>query len=215
MESIKMVVTEALTERKLLRKRIQKATNSGYFFGIVIGDSKVPHNKMFKTPEEESSKIQSSFDAVRSLQNKYFALVSALVKSNATTEITVGGKTMTVAAAIEYKESLSMERALLVEMARQLGDRSTTIRTLENKANADVQEKLKVMYSVADASNVSADDFDNVHKPHMAQFKPELHDPAKGVAWIDEKSDKLDEFEAAIENALNVKNATTEIEFEY
>lgn len=108
-----------------------------------------------------------------------------------------------------------MERALIVEMARQLGDRSSTVRTLENKANADIQEKLKVMYSVADAAKVSEEDFNNVHNPHMTQFKPALHDPSKMVAWIDEQSDKLDEFEAAIENALNVKNATTEIEFEY
>lgn len=212
---VKMVVTEALTERKLLRKRIEKATTSGYFFGVVIGDKKTPHNKVFANQETESAKIQSTFDTVRSLQNKYYALVAALVNSNANTTLVIGSKEMTVAAAIEYKESIVMEKALIKEMTRQLTDTSATVRTLDNRANADIQEKLKVMHSTADASKVSEDDFNNVHNPHMAQFKPLLHDPLQLVEWIDTKSTELDEFEAAVENALNVKNATTEITFSY
>lgn len=212
---VKMVITEALSERKLLRKRISKAITAGRYFGVVIGKDAKPHNPAFKTAKEEAEHIQSTFDQVTSLQRKYYALVGAVAVSNANTEIEVAGQKMTVASAIEYKKSIDMERNLVNELTRQLADSSSTIRTLNTRAQSEIQDKLKALHGTAESAKISEDDFNAIHDPHMNRYGPELHDPMKLVEWVTEKSNRLDEFQTAIENALNVKNAVTEITFEY
>lgn len=107
-----MSITQALARLKLLRKRIENTIEDGEF--IKMKTKKVPFDI-----EEFTRHAKASHQSFKDLLTFYNKIKSAIVISNATTNVSIGGKSYTVAEAVERKRSIEFEKDLLERMKLQ------------------------------------------------------------------------------------------------
>lgn len=210
-----MTVTAALVERKTLKKRINREIKDGKYFGITIGVEKRPHDRSQPTEAAQASTIQSSVDKVYALITRYRSLVGALVVSNATTEITINGKAIKVAEAIEYKQSIAFDLLLASTIKEALVAHTMTVSSFQSRMDMDINTKINALYSGESVPEVNSEQFNQIAAPHRAQHEPLLHDPSGLVKSVPDLVSNIENFSDAVETALNVSNATTNITFEY
>lgn len=98
-----ITITEALNELKLYDARIRKAISNTKLAGAA---KKSSARIGAITKNEFNEHAKASYQSVTDLIANRNTLKSAIVKSNAVTEITVNGKVMTVAEAIERKNAI-------------------------------------------------------------------------------------------------------------
>ena len=127
MTTEKMTIHEALSELKVIGKRIDKEIN-----GVVFVTANKHSNTKIggKTIEEFSDNIKSKYQKITDLIKRRTAIKKAVVKSNAVTDVTIGGETMTVAEAIEYKDvGIDFTENLLEKISTQ---RNLAMASLKN-----------------------------------------------------------------------------------
>ena len=115
-EMRKLSIHRALTELKMLTLRIEAATNE---VSAVVANRKSNRKINGVDITEYEKQMQASYDKVVGLisyRNKIKALV---VQSNANTKVMVGKEEMTVAEAIERKQSIQYEKNLLEVIQHQ------------------------------------------------------------------------------------------------
>ena len=117
----KITITEGLVELKLLDSRIRKATVKDWAIGVYSKDVTQENKKKF----EEVTK--ANYQSIKDLINERAKIKSAIVKSNAKTQVKVGEKKMTVAEAIERKSSIDYEKDLLSEWKTSLAQATNTV----------------------------------------------------------------------------------------
>lgn len=121
-------ITRGLKELKLLDDRIRKAIVQP-FIGVRKGTSdesaEVVGISGVKVKDYEKT-LAANFDKAEGLFKYRAELKGLIIKSNAATIVTLGGKDMTVAEAIEYKSHIELRRiylAQLITQSRQAQDR--------------------------------------------------------------------------------------------
>lgn len=213
MQTKKISVTRALAELKRLDKEFSTLIDNSPYIAIQVGegDQAVGPNNI---PVAECVKaIQSAWDQINQIQKTRSSLKAAIVKSNATVVVTVAGKQMTVAEAIELKSTISAQRTMLSNMKRSY----SMAQTAQNEHNKKVEEKidnlLKSVYS-ADRSKVDSSNYDAVAKPQWAKAKASLIDPLKLADQIKAKEAYIEELVTEVDYTLSEVNARTDIEYE-
>lgn len=209
---IQMTVTQALRERKVLNSRIERAIREGVYLGVVEGESKRPVNKAYRTVEDLTVQINASTDRVTSLMKRYNDIVAALILSNATTTVTVAGDDMTVAAAIERRNSFAMTMNFIAQLTQQqntaVNDLTTRQRTLDANINQRVANNKTESMDAAQISELTA----NSKAVLEREFLPQIHDPRGNGAGLQSIREKAELFLDELETQLNIVNATTMIE---
>ena len=207
-------VTRALVELKRLDERISKAISGGRFISRTIGrdsNKKVVGSNDSVTAVEQA--IQGSFDKVNSLVMNREKMKSAIVMSNANTKVTILGKVISVAEAIELKSTVGFRTLYLNTMRAQL----TSERNFVDKAaillDAEIETSLNTLYG-ADSKKIDAETLKSVSDVKKSQKEQALLDAGK-------IEDKIAAVEAAILNltseldfVLSESNAKTVIEVE-
>lgn len=215
--TFEMTVTQALVELKTLNDRIEKAI-AGATFIIAICPSTEPRSK-----DDYEKDITASFQKVNDLIIRRDAIKAALITSNATTNVVVGGQEMTVAVAIDRKQHANeMRKLLLKEMSRQTKNAVNNYRTMKANVESNARTMLKnmgvsqsgiisVMDGSADTNNASM----TAYKAYIESNPIELIDPLDMTAKMEALEKELADFDAEVDVALSVKNATTVIKGEY
>ena len=210
MNTEKMTVTQALVELKTLDKRIVKIIEESGFISIYQ-----PNISQFKVYDRETE-IKASFAKVKDLMARRDALKAALVKSNAVTNVQVGGKTYTVAEAIDAKQhAMTFRMRLLSRMADQLKastDNFNRISFNVEKAAADIATKVA---GGSSSEQAGSEIYKSTYEGYISANKPSMVDPLNLTETITKMSDEADEFMTNVDTALSVVNATTIIEFSY
>jgi len=203
---IKLTLTVAggLVELKLLEKRIQKATN-GIFVLFQEGKNVL---KGYKDKNELVETIKSNNQSVVDLIKRRNVVKSAIVLSNATTKVSIGNETMTVAEAIERKTSVQFDKELLASYKNQLSQSIRRVDMINAEVNARADEMVKTFLSgdnskIAEASSLR----DNMIESQGA----DLVDPLNIKKLIEELEERIDNFEANVDLALSTSNAITEL----
>ena len=98
----KMTIHEALSELKILGSRIEREIAYANF---VITNKHSNDKINGQSIDEYKTNVSSIYQKIRDLIRRRTAIKKAVVKSNAITEVTIGDETMTVAEAIEYKNT--------------------------------------------------------------------------------------------------------------
>lgn len=132
---MEMTITRALSELKMLDKRINRTIDEAVLGGLVIGKH---IQNGFQNQEEVEKKAKADDQSIQALIKRRNAIKSAIVVSNATTTIEVAGVSMTVAEAIERKTSIDYDIRYLRKLKKvytELVDRSEQI-------NEDVKKRL-------------------------------------------------------------------------
>lgn len=200
-------VTRALSQLKTLDKRIDKSIRECQPSAIVVGN-KLPTG--FASDEELKRKLQSNLDTPRDLIKHRAKIKQAIVMSNATTKVTIGGQEMTVAEAIESKASIEKQKDLL-EMLQQYQSRAQhEYDRVHNTVSEKADKSAEVV--LGGESDKKGDDYQDFIKKYMATNGPRFL-KADNLATVIETLDKdITKFEGEVDYVLSESNATTMIE---
>ena len=133
----KISITEALNELKLYDSKIMKAITNAK----LVGAAKKSSDKVGVVKKDDfEERAKASYQSVTDLIANRNTLKSAIVKSNAVTEVTINGKTMTVAEAIERKNSIEYDEQLLNAMKTQYVAATSSVDKENKKVDTKVDE---------------------------------------------------------------------------
>lgn len=212
MTTEKMTIHKALSELKILDNRIAKALDIPLVFANKHSNGTVKG----LTVAAYSAEIKAAYKSATDLIARRSAIKRAVMISNATTKVAIGGEEYTVSEAIETKNhTIPVWRHLLQKMqidetnARTLADRNNGD-SLENRADSYV----KSLYENADMKNLS-EEVKRVRADFIASQTMEIVDPINITDEMKRLSDKIDAFTVDVDSALSVSNAMTKIEISY
>lgn len=197
-----MKVTEGLVELKLLTKRISTATSN--LSAITYKSA----GKIVSAEKDEAkfkALAEAGLQSVKALIERRSKIKEAIVQSNATTQVVIGGVTMTVASAIERKDNIEYEKTLLNHLINQYNNATKSVESLTQQVQREVDEQIKQMGAV------SPELVAETRTKLLEQRQVQLHDPLGLLTKIEELRKDIDEFEAGVDTALSISNATTEI----
>lgn len=208
-----MTVHKALCELKTLDARIKKAVESSvYIFANKHSNAKVSGLSV----SDYCAEIKSAYQSATDLIARRDAIKRAVVLSNATTKVTVGGNEYTIAEAIEMKNhGIPTQQTLLNKLkndsrrARREADENNGER-LEMRAD----EYIRSLYANADMKNLS-DEVKKMRADFLTSQVMEIVDPIKVADEIERLETLINTFTVEIDAALSVSNALTEISVEY
>lgn len=208
-----MTIHKALCELKTLDSRIKKAIEGSVFvFANKHANAKVSG----KSIGDYSTEVKAAYQSATDLIARRDAIKRAVILSNATTKVSVGGKEYTIAEAIEMKNhGIPTKQSLLNKLrvdsrrARKDADDNNG-EILELRAD----EYIKNLYANADMKNLS-DEVRKMRADFIAAQTMELVDPINIDAEMKRLEETISGFTVEIDAALSVSNALTEITVEY
>ena len=205
-------ITEALNELKLYDSKITKAiTNASFVGGAKKSSDKIGVVSKDTFNERAKATYQSSVDLVTNRNS----LKSAIVKSNAITEVQVANKVMTVAEAIERKNSIEYEETLLSEMKRQYANASDFVNKANKKVDNKVDELLATLIGKDSDKKINKEDQEAIEKPYRDKNEFELIDPIEIYDKIVKLEEEIDNFKSQVDTQLVISNAITKIAIDF
>lgn len=212
-----MTIHKALAELKTMDARIDRAMGEATYV-LAVKHSAEKINGV--TVADFKDKMKSGYQKVNDLMARRDAMKRAIVLSNATTKVKVGGEEMTVAEAIEEKNhGMEFKKTLLgtltyaYNLAQNEFNRNSG-EALEKKAETYV---LSVIQSQPKDSKmaVDSDAMKTLRQTYIDNNSYDMLDPINIAKVIEELDVEINEFETEVDAALSVSNALTVIEFEY
>ena len=132
----KLLVTQALNELKLLDNRIiNEIARSKFVTSAKTVESKITP---YLTKEEFVKKAKGGFDSVNALMERRSKIKNSVLTSNAVTNVEINGVTMTVAEALELKNSIVYKEELLEQLKLQYSSATTDM----TRKNVELEKKL-------------------------------------------------------------------------
>jgi hypothetical protein len=194
-----ITITRALVELKTLTARIEKAERQCVFISVKSQNDQAPKEKI----------TENHYQKLMDLISYRKKLKSAVVLSNARTQVQIEANRYTVAEAIERKESISYEKTLLAQMKLQL---TRATQEVENY-NVQVQKKLDKLLEVSFGSNQknNLEEMKTFSENFLRTNRYELVDPMRLAEKIDQLEDQIIKFESEVDLVLSESNATTKI----
>lgn len=209
---MKYSIHRGLGELKTLEKRINKEINSTRFIGFKKNSATKEYNTGLVS-EEFELQAKSKTDCVKDLINRKKKFKEAIVNSNAITKVIVGTEEMTVASAIERKESIQYEKSLLQQMVIQYNQAITTVQKQNDKVENAIDEKVSVMLGGENASK-NSDMVKTFGENYRKENGWDVINPLELKTKIDELDYYITTFENEVDVILSESNATTFIEIE-
>lgn len=207
-----MNVHEALTELKMLEKRIPAETRAvTWVLANKHSNTQINGVKLI----DVTDRVKSQYQKVRDLIRRRDAIKRAVVQSNAVTKITVAGETYTVAEAIDLKnhgmEFLGNLQEQMVDDYRR-AERNAQMENAGLEKRAD--EYMRTMIGNSDTKNMSAENRATRDAFIEAQTF-ELVDPIGVLKVAAELDEQIGVFMSKVDSALSTSNALTTITVEY
>ena len=208
-----MTVHEALSELKMLDKRIRASINRS----TLCVSNKHSNQKIGgKSIEDFRQEAKSSYESIRALIRRRSAIRNALSVSNAKTIVTIGGVDYSIAEAIEMKNTgVDNYRALLEHMSYQMTSACNDVirgngDTLQKKAD----DYVFALYGSKD-KGVDAETIAKAREAYIAANTIDLIDPIDIKREIDRLDVFIEQFKAEVDSKISISNALTSIEISY
>lgn len=201
----KISVTRALAQIKSLNDRIEKGISVPFVTNITGGK-----HATGKSIDEITKTLSASLQSVKDLIEQRKALKSAVVRSNATTKVTINGTELTVAEAIERKSSIALEQRLLHQLKGQLAQVTANV----ERSNVEMTKRLDqlLVTAVGKDRQASTAELDAISKPFKEQNEAKALDPNDLSKVIEQLQADIDGFLLEVDYALSEINATTQVE---
>lgn len=207
-----ITVTEGLNELKLYDSKIEKAINNLK----LIGAKKKSVDKVgVVNVEKFVADAKAAHQSIMDLIGNRNALKAAIVKSNAITYLEIGDQKMTVAEAIERKNSIQYEKELLLAMKAQYGSATVTVNKENAKVDNKVDELIQALVGRDTTKKLDKDEQAAVEVPYRAKHEWELVDPLNLFDLMTKLEADIDTFESQVDGKLSLCNATTFIELDF
>lgn len=219
----KMLVTEALNELKLLDKRIEKEISKASFAAAAKEDEEKVTPSV--TKEDFIKNAKASHQSIYDLINRKQKIKKEVLISNANTKISLKvlefnthniklcEKEVTVAEAIEMKNTISFYNMLLTKMICDLDKANAKV----NANNIELEKKtdnamLAIIGKENKNNNKQEEEFNNILKKLVTINKYSLINPLNLEDKIQELRNYIETFEAEIDAKLQISNCVTYIE---
>jgi hypothetical protein len=206
MTVVNMSVHRGLSELKLYANKIA-SLNSGTF---VVANKQSNKTIGGRSIEDVNNLIKGNFDSMAALIENRKRIKDAIVKSNAATNVTIAGKIMTVAEAIERKASIEFERNFLRILQNQFSQQNNIVDQqnlqLPTKLESFLQSTLGEKRDVATVKDLTKTFEDN--------NKYVLIDPNHIQDYIQKLEKNIDEFVSQVDYTVSESNATTFFDIE-
>lgn len=205
-----MNIHKALCELKILDGRINRAVDDCRYVGVTKIVSKRVGSQ---TVEAFSESVKDGYKSAMDLIKRRQAIKTAVVKSNATTTVVIGGNTYTIAEAIEMKNhGLDGEKRMLRYMVSRLAEAEALI----NRTRSDLESRADAFIRDQTGSKESkTEDLLKMRQDYIAMQDVELVDPLHIREIIKTLDEKINTFMSEVDSALQTSNANTEITIEY
>jgi len=201
MAVVNMSVHRGLSELKLYANKIA-SLNSGTF---VLANKQSNKTIGGKSIEDVNNLIKGNFDSMAALIENRKRIKDAIVKSNAATNVTIAGKIMTVAEAIERKASIEFERNFL----RILQDQFSQQNNLVEQQNLQLPTKLESFLQATLGEKRDVATVKDLTKTFEDNNKYVLIDPNHIQDYIQALDKSINEFASQVDYTLSESNATT------
>jgi hypothetical protein len=210
MSEVKRIsITEALNKLKLYDAKISKAINSHKY----VGAAKKSSNMLgVQTKEVFNNNAKAGYQSVTDLIKNRNKLKSLIVQSNAITEVTINDKVMTVAEAIERKNSIQYEIDLLNTLKLQYATATSTVNAENKKVDTQIDKLLETFVGKDTDKKATKEDQAAIIEPYREKNEFELVDPLNIYDEIQKLEAEIDGFNSSVNTALVLSNATTFIE---
>lgn len=213
MTTEKMTIVSALSELKVLNSRISEEIATATFCDV---NKHVMRTLKGKNLTDARAEMQGSYDKITALINRNNAIKKAVTKANAETYVKIGDEQMTIAEAIYMKQTgIQLMKKLLVTMTSQYTKAKATIEynngdTLTQNCEAYIVK----LFGAGDNKSVSAD-IEAAKAKYIEENTVDLIEGVDTAKAIEALKNKIDTFEANVDAAITVANATTIIEINY
>ena len=214
----KMIVTQALDERDLLKKKIRDAIAKCDFVAVQKpGDDVIAQDKQ-KVADYEAE-VKASFQSIRDMMDRYTRLDAAILLANATTKIEVAGKTMTRAAAINLRKMMKGQGLADTDFTDVMIRKMTTdldrarLKIARSQEVADRQREVMSNSLVSSDKKVLSEDNLKSITAYCDNLVLKLVDPIDIEKTIADMQEKWDSLTTNLESAIRISNATTYVEF--
>lgn len=200
-----MTIHRALSELKMLDKRIGSKINELDIFGIYQKGQKVFG---IYPPDEFTLEAKGNYQSVVDLIFRQRNIKSAIVLSNSVTKVTVAGKEMTVAEAITFKELVKHEEEFLRKLRYLFGIAKDKLAQVNKQVDDQLQKILEATLG-KDNVKVGADDYKAVAEPFLEKNRFHFLDPINAQEEIKKKEDFIEKFKSEVDAVLSESNAST------
>lgn len=213
MTTEKMNVHQALSELKMLDKRIQGAIREGNW----VVANKHSNTKISGVDIKDFVEdVKSRYQKVRDLIARREAIKRAVVNSNAVTKVVIAEKEYTVAEAIDMKNNgIDLLRLLMNKLQIDY----TNSKTNADRANGSELDRraddyIRTMIGNTDVKGLT-EEVKRMREDFIKAQTTELVDPVNVLKEIEDLNDQIDSFATNVDAALSVSNAITVIEISY
>lgn len=206
-----MTIHEALSELKMLDRRVQRKIDETKF---CIANRHRNTKINGQTIDEYKADTAASYQSVRDLIRRRGAIRNALSKSNAVTTITVGGREYTVAEAIEMKKTgLELLKYLEMSMSNDYKRASSNVTDGNESLRAEADRYVQQMYGAKDKAN--SDDIERARSVYIEANTVDFIDPIGTRKELDALSEEIETFSHEVDSRISVSNAVTTITVTY
>lgn len=200
-------IHRALAELKLLQKRIERAAGDA-FLGAVIGE-RVP--KGYGSIAELEGTVKGNLDSAKALIERRKKIKAAIIASNAVTQVMIAGREMTVAEAIDRRDTgIDFDKLLLHSMKTQLQKMNVQIARQEQELEQKAEQYITNMFDKKD--NYDQSEIDAARAKYIANAEPKLIDPSNLRKEIEELEKQIEDFELEVDFSLSESNTVTMIQ---
>lgn len=207
MTKTSMSIHRALAELKLLDKRIHAAV-AERFVAVTSGEKAPVHYPSIEVFEKEA---KASVDKVNDLIERRKVIKSAIIASNAVTLVRIAGVEMTVAEAIDRRDTgIEYDEQLLVNLRNQLMNADREKLRLEADLRERTQKHIEV--SFPKEGTHKPEEVAEAEEAFMKRHEVKLLDPADIRAMIKKLQDDIEQFKAEVDYSLSESNTQTLIE---
>ena len=193
-------VTQALSELKLVRKRIDNVVDGVEFTRLKKANDMLDVTKF-------SSKATAAHQSFTDLLARYNALKAAIVKSNANTQVTIAGIDYTIAEAVERKRTIEFERNLLMRFQHQFTRVKEEFEAHQLNEQARVDRLLTTELAKDAKTNVEV--IQQLTATFLAQNKATIVDPLNLADLIRTMTESIENFETKVDYILSESNGRT------
>lgn len=204
MNTNEISITRALSELKTLDARIQRLTESKW---VAMAINKKVSNSTDQ--QDFCATVKATKQQLADLMERRNKIKCAIVQSNAVTKVTIGSTEYTVAEAIERKNTVQQEEALVHVLQNQLLKVNAEVEKHNMVANNQLNNLLGQMVSKEAA--VAQESIDALSSSFREQNFAVLVDPLGIETLVKELQESISEFKMNVDFSLSEINAVTKI----
>lgn len=206
MSTTTMSIHRALAELKLLDKRIQRAVEKP-FIGVTSG-GRPP--KGYASVEEFSTELEANLVSAEDLIERRNKIKAAIIASNAVTSVVIAGVPMTVAEAIDRRDTgLDYDKKLLGVLKHQA--RQVEVKLAADQERLEEKAEMYITNMFDKKDEHKQEEIDAAREKYIANSQLNLIDPSTLRLEIETLEKKIEDFELEVDFSLSESNTVTMI----